>query len=108
MINKQKIAMKFINLQSKIAKHIVEYEDYIPDETNELLTDIVLGLDEVMRLVADLEEKDNQEDYETLKRNIEGEIHSWDGAESGWGGEASENVIHLLDKFFRNETSLNR
>ncbi len=44
--------------------------------------------------------KINQEEYERLKRDIEDEIHSWDGAESGWGDDATDNVLTLIDKFF--------
>jgi len=44
--------------------------------------------------------KINQEEYEVLKRDIEDEIHSWDGAESGWGDDAVDNVLTLIDKFF--------
>lgn len=49
--------------------------------------------------------KNNQEEYEKLKRAIEEEIHSWDGAESGWGDDAVDNVLTLLDKFFLGDES---
>lgn len=42
----------------------------------------------------------NQEEYKTLKREIEDEIYSWDGAESGWGEYAVNNVLTLIDRFF--------
>ena len=42
----------------------------------------------------------NQEEYEVLKDRIAEEIYSWDGAESGWGDDAAENVLEILDDFF--------
>lgn len=44
--------------------------------------------------------KINQEEYEVLKDRIAEEIYSWDGAESGWGDDAVENVLEILDDFF--------
>ena len=44
--------------------------------------------------------KINQEEYEVLKDRIAEEIYSWDGAESGWGNDAVENVLEILDDFF--------
>ena len=44
--------------------------------------------------------KINQEKYEALKDRISEEIYSWDGAESGWGDDAVENVLEILDDFF--------
>lgn len=41
-----------------------------------------------------------QKEYEVLKRDIEEEIHSWDGAEGGWGEDAVDNVLSLMDRFF--------
>ena len=49
--------------------------------------------------------KINREEYEVLKRDIEDEIHSWDGAESGWGDDAVDNVLTLIDKFFLGDES---
>ena len=43
--------------------------------------------------------KINQEEYEVLKDRITEEIYSWDGAESGWGNDAVENVLEILDDF---------
>ena len=43
--------------------------------------------------------KINQEEYEVLKDRIAEEIYSWDGAESGWGEVAVENVLEILDDF---------
>ncbi len=44
--------------------------------------------------------KINKEEYEALKDRISEEIYSWDGAESGWGDDAVENVLEILDDFF--------
>lgn len=43
--------------------------------------------------------KINREEYEVLKDIIAEEIYSWDGAESGWGDDAVENVLEILDVF---------
>lgn len=43
--------------------------------------------------------KINQKEYEVLKDRITEEIYSWDGAESGWGDDAVENVLEILDDF---------
>lgn len=43
--------------------------------------------------------KINHEEYEVLKDKIAEEIYSWDGAESGWGEDAVENVLEILDVF---------
>ena len=44
--------------------------------------------------------KINREEYDVLKDRIAEEIYSWDGAESGWGEDAVENVLEILDDFF--------
>lgn len=44
--------------------------------------------------------KINREEYDVLKDRIAEEIYSWDGAESGWGDDAVENVLEILDDFF--------
>lgn len=44
--------------------------------------------------------KINQEEYDVLKDRIAEEIYSWDGAESGWGDVAVEDVLEILDDFF--------
>ena len=46
----------------------------------------------------------NQEEYEVLKDRIAEEIYSWDGAESGWGDGAVENVLEILDDFWENKS----
>ena len=56
MSKKQEIAIIFMKIQSKIGNVFMENEHEINDEVNDLLTDITLQLDEVMELVADLEE----------------------------------------------------
>ena len=43
--------------------------------------------------------KINREEYDVLKDRIAEEIYSWDGAESGWGDNAVENVLEILDDF---------
>lgn len=55
MNNKQKIAILFMKLQSKIGEVFIENEHEINDEVNDLLTHITSQLDEAMRLVADIE-----------------------------------------------------
>ena len=44
--------------------------------------------------------KINREEYDVLKDRIVEEIYSWDGAESGRGDDAVENVLEILDDFF--------
>lgn len=56
MSNKQKIAIIFMRLQSKIGNVFVENEDEINDEVNDLLTEITMRLDEAMTLVAEIKE----------------------------------------------------
>lgn len=56
MNNKQKIAIMFMRLQSKIGNVFVENEDEINDEVNDLLTEITMKLDEAMALVAEIKE----------------------------------------------------
>lgn len=56
MNNKQKIAIMFMRLQSKIGNVFVENEDGINDEVNDLLTEITMRLDEAMALVAEIKE----------------------------------------------------
>ena len=56
MNNKQKIAIMFMRLQSKIGNVFVENEDEINDEVNDLLTEITMRLDEAMVLVAEIKE----------------------------------------------------
>ena len=56
MKNKQKIAIMFMRLQSKIGNVFVENEDEINDEVNDLLTEITMKLDEAMALVAEIKE----------------------------------------------------
>lgn len=56
MSNKQKIAIMFMRLQSKIGNVFVENEDEINDEVNDLLTEITMKLDEAMVLVAEIKE----------------------------------------------------
>ena len=56
MNNKQKIAIMFMRLQSKIGNVFVENEDEINDEVNDLLTEITMRLDEAMALVAEIKE----------------------------------------------------
>ena len=56
MSNKQKIAIMFMRLQSKIGNVFVENEDEINDEVNDLLTEITMKLDEAMALVAEIKE----------------------------------------------------
>lgn len=57
MSKKQKIATIFMLLQSKIGNVFIENEDEINDEVNDLLTEITLKIDEVMRLVVEIEEE---------------------------------------------------
>lgn len=56
MNNKQKIAIMFMRLQSKIGNVFAENEDEINDEVNDLLTEITMKLDEAMALVVEIKE----------------------------------------------------
>lgn len=56
MNNKQKIAIMFMRLQSKIGYVFTENEDEINWEVNDLLTEITMKLDEAMELIADIKE----------------------------------------------------
>lgn len=56
MKNKQKIAIMFMGLQSKIGYVFAENEDEINWEVNDLLTEITMKLDEAMELIADIKE----------------------------------------------------
>ena len=56
MSNKQKIAIMFMRLQSKIGNVFVENENEINSEVNDLLTEITMKLDEAMELVAEIKE----------------------------------------------------
>ena len=47
--------------------------------------------------------KNNEGEYEVLKDRISEEIYSWDGAESGWGDDAVENVLEILDDFLEKQ-----
>ena len=44
-------------------------------------------------------------DIELLKEEIEKEIRMWDGVEGGWGDDAVDNVLTLIDKFFLGDES---
>ena len=56
MKKKQKIAIMFMRLQSKIGYVFTENEDEINWEVNDLLTEITMKLDEAMELIADIKE----------------------------------------------------
>ena len=56
MSNKQKIAIMFMRLQSKIGNVFVENENEINGEVNDLLTEITMKLDEAIALVAEIKE----------------------------------------------------
>lgn len=56
MNNKQKIAIIFMKLKSKIGNVFVENENEINGEVNDLLTEITMKLDEAMALVAEIKE----------------------------------------------------
>lgn len=56
MNNKQKIAIMFMQLQSKIGYVFVENENEINCEVNDLLSEITMKLDEAMELIADIKE----------------------------------------------------
>lgn len=47
--------------------------------------------------------KNDEGEYEVLKDRISEEIYSWDGAESGWGDDAVENVLEILDDFLEKQ-----
>ena len=56
MSKKQKIALIFMELQSKIGYVFAEDENEINWEVHDLLAEISMKLDETMELVAELEE----------------------------------------------------
>lgn len=47
--------------------------------------------------------KINKQEYAVLKDRISEEIYSWDGVEGGWGHDAVENVLEILDDFLEKQ-----